>query len=39
MIRDLGWKWGLTALGFALGGTAVMVAGAFLIAFGIKGEL
>jgi hypothetical protein len=37
--RDLGWKEGLGVLGFALGTTAVMVAGTLLIAFGIKGEL
>lgn len=39
MIRDLGWRWGLSAIGFSLGVTAVFVAGAFLLALGIKGEL
>jgi hypothetical protein len=38
-IRDLGWKAGLGVVGFALGSTAVIVAGALLIAYGVLGEL
>jgi len=38
-IRDLGWKAGLGVIGFALGSTAVIVAGALLIGYGVLGEL